>query len=109
MKTCSTDIQSEWDVSTINVWENEGGAPSHSTTRHQYGRRIEAHRTWTVYHVFTGIPSSADGNDMTGRSHMDATTSIVSLNLRNSRHLKKQIGLPAHCCNTAPETEVCGP
>jgi hypothetical protein len=38
----------------IAVWENEGGAPSRDSTEHQYGRRVEGDRSWTVYHVSTG-------------------------------------------------------
>ena len=42
---------------SIEIWENEGGAPGRDPMDHQYGRRIEADRSWTVYHVFTGEPA----------------------------------------------------
>lgn len=64
----------------IGVWENEGGA-SDGTDR-QYGRRIEADKTWTIYHVFTGVPAHAAGQIMTGLSRSTATDGMVSLNRR---------------------------
>lgn len=50
----------------IDVWENEGGAPGDESEGRQFGRRIEADRSWTVYHVFTGVPARQDGHTMTG-------------------------------------------
>jgi len=47
---------------------------------HHYGRRVEADRTWTVYHVFTGVPADAGCGAMTGLSRADATDRMVSLN-----------------------------
>ncbi len=42
--------------SAIDRWENEGGAHGHDSPDLHYGRRVEADRSWTVYHVFTGVP-----------------------------------------------------
>ncbi|PLP56332.1 hypothetical protein CYK37_26535 [Mesorhizobium loti] len=67
----------------IGVWDNEGGAQVPDSADRQYGRRIEADRTWTVYHVFTGVPAYADGQAMTGLSRSKATDGMVSLNRRN--------------------------
>jgi hypothetical protein len=61
----------------------EGGAPCCDAGHHQYGRRIEADRSWTVYHVFTGIPARFDGDAMTGLSRSEATRGMLRLNLRN--------------------------
>jgi hypothetical protein len=47
-------------AATIEIWENEGGASGRDSMDHLFGRRIEADRSWTVYHVFTGIPARAD-------------------------------------------------
>lgn len=101
MKTSSTDIQRERDMAMIDVWENEGGAPGRNPAGHQYGRRIEADRSWTVYHVFTGIPASVDGNAMMGLSRSDATNSMISLNIRNARPV-----LPTSCRNILLEPEA---
>ncbi|RRI01401.1 hypothetical protein EH240_15385 [Mesorhizobium tamadayense] len=54
----------------------------------QYGRRVEADRSWNVYHVFSGIPAHEDGAVMTGLSRSDATRSMLSLNLRNAERRK---------------------
>ena len=71
----------------IGVWENEGGAPGRNSLNEQYGRRIEADRSWTVYHVFSGVPAHAGGQTMSGLSRLDATEGMLSLNGRNAgRH-----------------------
>lgn len=49
---------------------------------HQYGRRIGIDRSSTAYHVFTGVPASADGYAMTGMSWSEATEGMLSFNLR---------------------------
>jgi len=51
---------------------------------HQYGRRVEADRSWTVYHVFTGIPARVCGAFMTGLTRAEATGRMLALNLRNT-------------------------
>src|SRR5208337_5664766 len=58
----------------IGIWENDG------SDDHDFGRRVEADRSWTVYHVFTGVPARIDGVTMTGLSRTDATDSMLSLN-----------------------------
>lgn len=50
-----------------------------------YGRRVEMDRSWTVYHVFTGLPADAGGGVMTGLSRADATDKMMSLNYRCGR------------------------
>lgn len=50
---------------------------------HQYGRRIEADRRWTVYHVFSGIPADADAGATTGLNRVEATDMMRSLNRRD--------------------------
>ena len=72
----------------IANWENDGGAPAPDATEHDYGRRVEADRSWTVHDVFTGMPAHIDGVTMNGLSQSDATDVMLSLN----RHsvLKKQ-------------------
>lgn len=89
--------ETEWkrNAASIDVWENEGGATGRDSMHHQYGRRIEADRSWTVYHVFTGIPAHAGGAAMIGLSRSDATNAMLSLNRRNDgRH--KYRAAPRH-------------
>lgn len=81
MKTRCNDTQ-RGQARALGAWENEGGAPAPDTLDRQYGRRIERDRSWTVYHVFTGVPGHLDGRAMTGLSRADATDRMVSLNRR---------------------------
>lgn len=73
----------------LSAWENEGGAIGSDPSARQYGRRIEADRSWTVYHVFTGTTASVDGHPMTGLNRASATRSMLALNL-NSRILRRE-------------------
>jgi hypothetical protein len=50
-----------------------------------YGRRVEADRSWSVYHVFTGVPAHACGHSMIGLNRSDATQRMLFLNRRNER------------------------
>lgn len=88
----------------IAVWENEGGAPGSDSMNHLYGRRIEADRTWTVYHVFSGIPAHVGGSAMIGLSRSDATTSMLSLNRRNLERRDGRTSLPS---STSTATAEC--
>lgn len=67
----------------IDIWDNEGGASVRAPGDEQYGRRVEADRSWTIYHVFTGIPASREGLEMTGLSRSVATDGMLKLNRRN--------------------------
>lgn len=81
------------DAAAIAIWDNEGGAPC--SIEHQVGRRIEVDRSWTVYHVFTGIPVHVDGQAMTGMTRSDATSGMMSLNRRNAGRRRERIRLEA--------------
>jgi len=87
------DSQRKRLAAAISVWENEGGATGHDPMHCQYGRRIETDRSWTVYHVFTGVPARAGGDAMTGLTRLDATSSMLRLNLRNDERLRERIDL----------------
>ena len=80
----------------IAVWENEGGAQGQSSMDHHFGRRIETDRSWSVYHVFTGVPADIDGHPMTGLSRSDATEGMLSLNRRNEGRRRERRSLTAH-------------
>ena len=62
------EIERKWHDRAIGVWDNEGGASARAPSDEQYGRRIEADRSWTIYHVFTGVPASREGLEMIGLS-----------------------------------------
>jgi len=94
-------------ASAIDIWENEGGAPGHDSVDHHYGRRVEADRSWTVYHVFTGVPARVGGNAMIGLSRSDATHGMLSLNHRNAESRKERISLSAGGWPASCTAEVC--
>jgi hypothetical protein len=100
-----TDL--ERNTTAIAIWENEGGAPGRDITEHQYGRRIEADRSWTVYHVFTGVAARTGGDDMTGLSRSQATSRMMSLNLRNAECRKQRNSLPALARDASGEAVGC--
>jgi hypothetical protein len=74
----------------ISVWENEGGARASDTPDDQFGRRVEMDRSWTIYHVFTGVPARVDGSALTDLSQSAATDGMLSLNLRNVKRQKER-------------------
>lgn len=79
----------------IAIWENEGGAPGRDLTEHQYGRSVEADRSWTVYHAFTGATARVGNDDLIGLNGSQATSRMMSLNLRNAERRKQRISLLA--------------
>ncbi len=90
----------------IAVWENEGGALGRDSVGRTFGRRIEADRSWTVYHVFTGVPAHVAGQPMVGLSHEDATHGMASLNLHDTGRRNERINLSAEASKVSKFT-VC--
>lgn len=88
MNPCSNETEGERHVRAIDAWDNEGGASDRSLRDEQYGRRMEIDRSWTVYHVFTGVPASPDGEEMIGLSRSVATDGMLCLNGQNDRSRK---------------------
>jgi hypothetical protein len=84
MNACADRTAVRWEIAAIAVWENEGGAPGRNFTGHQYGRRIEPDSSWSIYHVFTGVPAVIEGCTMTGLSRWQATMGMMALN-RNDK------------------------
>lgn len=82
-------------ASAIDVWEKEGGAPGRDFLDCHYGRRVEADRSWTVYHVFTGAPARVRGGVMIGLSRSDATRRMLSLNHSSVERRKQRNNLPS--------------
>jgi hypothetical protein len=60
---------------------------------HHYGLRVEADRSWTVYHVFTGVPADVGGRTMVGLGQAAATGNMLSMNLRNASRRRQRITL----------------
>ena len=86
----------------IDVWENEGGAPAPWAPEHQYGRRIEMDKSWTVYHVFTGEPARVDGVTLTGLSRTQATEKMLSLNRTSVVHKQERNAWLRSSVNSIP-------
>ncbi|CAK7255757.1 MULTISPECIES: hypothetical protein [unclassified Shinella] len=85
LKPMNIHAEHKRQVLRVEVWENEGGASATDALDHQYGRRIERDRTWTVYHVFTGVPARINGCTLTDLTISDATDGMLTLNRRNAR------------------------
>lgn len=83
------EIERQPHDSAISVWDNEGGASARAADDEQYGRRIEADRSWTIYNVFTGVPASREGQEMIGLSRSVATDGMLCLNRRNDVRRKE--------------------
>ncbi|CAG0975779.1 MAG: hypothetical protein F9K19_22315 [Rhizobiaceae bacterium] len=77
-------------AATTRIDESASGTPDRNATGHQYGRRVEGDRSWTVYHVFTGIPARMDDRPMTGLSRSAATEGMLSLNSRHGARVDEQ-------------------
>ena len=60
-----------------------------------------------VYHVFTGVPARVGDDDMTGLSRVQATSRMITLNLRNAERRKDQIRLSAFASNASGEAVAC--
>ena len=80
MKHCRLPVQSATRSVDIAVWENEGGAIAPPDMSGQFGRRVEHDRTWTVYHVFSGVPARAGSRTLSGMTRQDATARMQALN-----------------------------
>ena len=50
----------------IDRWEIEGGAHGQESPDLHYGRRVEADRSWTVYHVFRGFRPASTATRWSG-------------------------------------------
>ncbi len=96
MNACTDEIEIGWHALAVAIWENEGGAPQQDSMDHQYGRRVEGDGSWSIYHVFTGVPAKIHDHSMIGLSRSHATSGMLSLNRRNEerRHERKL----ATCC-----------
>jgi hypothetical protein len=57
-------------------------------------------RSWTIYHVFPGIPARVDGSALTDLSRSAATDGMLSLNLRNVNRRER----PEHPAEIGLET-----
>jgi hypothetical protein len=85
MNADGNEAELDRNALSISVWENEGGARASGAPDGQFGRRVELDRSWTVYHVFTGVPARVDGLTLTDLSRSAATDGMLSLNLSSAK------------------------
>jgi hypothetical protein len=93
----SHEIELRRHALAIGIFENEDGVSMLDPLDCQYGRRIETDRSWTVYHVFTGMPAHVDGSNMIGLSRSEATDRMLSLNHSNAHRRKERLAQPSTC------------
>ncbi len=74
-------------------WDDEGGAPRQDSMHSEYGRRIETDGSWTIYHVFTGVPATIGGDRMQGMSATAAADHMMKTNSDNSGRRAAQTGI----------------
>ena len=53
-----------------------------------YGKRIEVDRSWTIYHVFTGVPVNTGARDLI---NLDAKTAIRALRILNAPDIDEPV------------------
>jgi hypothetical protein len=49
----------------------------------QYGRRIECDGSWTIYHVFSGVPAIIRGRHLTSLTRAAASAELATLTKAN--------------------------
>ncbi|MGV2114418.1 hypothetical protein ACQZ46_24575 [Agrobacterium salinitolerans] len=54
--------------------------------------RIERDQSWTIYHVFTGVPVRIGARRLIDLSIAEATDGMLSLNRRNALRRKERTG-----------------
>ncbi|WP_298963305.1 hypothetical protein [uncultured Roseibium sp.] len=68
----------------LENWDGEGGALAQDSMHCEYGKRVEADGSWTIYHVFTGSPATIGGNLMQDMNAKDALDQMTITNAGNS-------------------------
>lgn len=67
------------DTRSIEV----GASIGTDTMDHHFGRRVERDGSWSIYHVFTGIPAVVEGRSLMRMSRACATQGMLAMNRRN--------------------------
>lgn len=65
---------------------HSGAAPMARAGAYRYGRRIERNGTWTIYHVFSGVPAEYAAWKMVGLNAKTADRALRILNVPASAH-----------------------
>lgn len=93
--------------SVFDLRESEIGVHCDTSPDQYYGRRFEVDRSWTVYHVFTGVPARIGGHTMIGLSQRAATDGMLSLNRHNETRRRVKASRIAGVLISSHKTEAC--
>ena len=88
MNTHSNEPSENPDAIYLNAREREGPTLNYENIHSHYGRRIEPDKSWTIYHVFSGVPATIGGRKMTELGEKEATARVLSLNASNAQKRK---------------------
>jgi hypothetical protein len=88
MNTHSNEPSENPDAYYLNAREREGPTLNYENIHSHYGRRIEPDKSWTIYHVFSGVPATIGGRKMTELGEKEATARVLSLNASNAQKRK---------------------
>lgn len=64
----------------LGVQDDLSAATHRPNSEGYLGRRIEADGSWTMYHVFTGVPARVNNRIMVGLTKRDATVTMIRRN-----------------------------
>lgn len=70
----------------VEQTQRDAGMSTSAPSRHlpdsegYLGRRVEKDGSWTMYHVFTGVPARVDNRVMIGLTRAEATTTMMRRN-----------------------------
>jgi hypothetical protein len=67
-----------------------GESSGNDSMDYHYGRRVERDGSWSVYHVFTGVPAVVEGRRLTGMSRACATAGMLAMNRRNEHRRRNR-------------------
>ena len=88
MNTHSNEPSENPDAFYLSARETEGAAINYENIHSHYGRRIEPDSSWTIYHVFSGMPATIGGRKMIELGEKEATARMLSLNAANAQKRK---------------------
>jgi len=83
-----TELRQEKRALEPGVEKHDACSADRGDMNHDYGRRIEADRSWTIYHVFSGAPAELANQSMAGLTEADATAKMLFLNAHNVERRK---------------------
>jgi hypothetical protein len=89
MRSFQRNCLPNYSSSDLEKWDDDGGAPARDSIYSEYGRRVEVDGSWTIYHVFTGLPAIIGGRLMKGMSAPESMNQMVETNASNHQLRRK--------------------